>query len=380
MKRKVAYGVLVLLTLFVAVTREAQFPRFLLAYELLFAAAMAMWVRWIVRKLKISLELSQGTIIRGERVSVKVHAKNPTWFPVGEIAVELVLRDMSRECADTAEESTGKKVKRRRGRQSDGVAAAFGRRISAYMGADSRGTDTWQVDVIPVHCGLLGVEIVQVRVSDYIGLWSARVREPFSGKSVSVLPRIRTLESEEEVHFAGKQEGTQEIVMARAGEDTQEIFDTRLYQRGDTLRTVHWKLSAKESDLIVKEFGMPVERGFLIAADSSMEAPEKAEAKQMDELLDMTASLAAHLLDNGQACELVWYSDREEELHVCSVREEASLYRALEELLEMRPCWDGQVLTSYLEAQEPSGEPLRVTIGGKVFQGDRETAIRLSGE
>ena len=43
----------------------------------------------------------------------------------------------------------------------------------------------------------------------------------------------------------------------RSGYDKNEIFGIRTYQKGDRLQNVHWKLSAKQDELMVKEESLP---------------------------------------------------------------------------------------------------------------------------
>lgn len=44
----------------------------------------------------------------------------------------------------------------------------------------------------------------------------------------------------------------------KSGTDVSEVFGLREYREGDTLQSIHWKLSGKMHQLIVREFGRPV--------------------------------------------------------------------------------------------------------------------------
>ncbi len=58
-----------------------------------------------------------------------------------------------------------------------------------------------------------------------------------------------------------------EYFKTRKGEDSSEIFDVRDYIHGDSLNRVHWKLSAKEDTLMVKELSQPVNHNHCIVVD-----------------------------------------------------------------------------------------------------------------
>ncbi len=58
-----------------------------------------------------------------------------------------------------------------------------------------------------------------------------------------------------------------EYSKTRKGEDVSEIFDVHSYVHGDSLNRVHWKLSAKEDALMVKELSLPVNHNHCIIVD-----------------------------------------------------------------------------------------------------------------
>lgn len=43
----------------------------------------------------------------------------------------------------------------------------------------------------------------------------------------------------------------------RKGSDASEMFDIRDYVPGDDIRTIHWKLSGKTDELIVRQASAP---------------------------------------------------------------------------------------------------------------------------
>ena len=73
---------------------------------------------------------------------------------------------------------------------------------------------------------------------------------------------------------------SQELVADRIGMDSQEIFDTRYYRQGDLLKNIHWKLSAKADDLLVKEFSMPADQSVEIYLDMGELEAEQPKAKK----------------------------------------------------------------------------------------------------
>lgn len=60
---------------------------------------------------------------------------------------------------------------------------------------------------------------------------------------------------------------TSQNVLRRHGSDNTEPSDIRSYIRGDSLKSIHWKLSAKSEELVVKDYSRSTGRDIIIVAD-----------------------------------------------------------------------------------------------------------------
>ncbi|GAA0206214.1 DUF58 domain-containing protein [Halobaculum roseum] len=77
-------------------------------------------------------------------------------------------------------------------------------------------------------------------------------------------------------------------------EERREFDRLREYDRGDSLRDVHWKSTAKRDDLIVKEFSAEAETEAVSVAAGAAAAPGAA-----DGMAEATASIALALVEDG---------------------------------------------------------------------------------
>jgi uncharacterized protein (DUF58 family) len=84
----------------------------------------------------------------------------------------------------------------------------------------------------------------------------------------------------------------QALYKAERTDERDEFDRLREYERGDPLRDVHWKSSAKRDDLVVKEFAA-------YSGSSAVTIASGAGANQADEMADATASVALALLSVG---------------------------------------------------------------------------------
>jgi uncharacterized protein (DUF58 family) len=107
------------------------------------------------------------------------------------------------------------------------------------------------------------VGISSIEFDDFFGLFKFRYRI-FEPKYVTVYPRIIYLEK-----FRLKTDYMSEShsILNSRDEDMTTISDVRKYQYGDNLKRIHWKLTARAQELMVKKFQSTSEANTLILLD-----------------------------------------------------------------------------------------------------------------
>ncbi|MBE6608192.1 MAG: DUF58 domain-containing protein [Ruminococcaceae bacterium] len=136
-------------------------------------------------------------------------------------------------------------------------------------------------------------------------------------KNIFVLPRRVTLASNE---GDDRSESSTEITSRFGGNDKTEQNDVRQYQIGDSLRAVHWKLSSKTQDLMVKQYSMNKEKRTYIFCDTAARYNAEDEEKYLpdinefavDGVVESAISIATSVLTKGGNICLVWFDDRGE--------------------------------------------------------------------
>lgn len=110
---------------------------------------------------------------------------------------------------------------------------------------------TLSLDFKPEACGCYSVRLEHVRCLDIFGLNSAPLPAPAS-RLITVYPKPITISFSSHTTPHGRmEEGPQSV--NRKGSDASEVFDLRAYQPGDDIHTIHWKLSQKTDELLVRE-------------------------------------------------------------------------------------------------------------------------------
>lgn len=71
----------------------------------------------------------------------------------------------------------------------------------------------------------------------------------------------------------------------RPGDDPGETYDIREYQPGDSIRQIHWKLSGKLDDIMIREKSYPVDDTVLILAEAFQTERDPGRAETVAEVL-----------------------------------------------------------------------------------------------
>lgn len=121
------------------------------------------------------------------------------------------------------------------------------------------------------------------------------------------------------------------ILLAQKELFNGELAQVRPYQNGDSLRTVHWKLSAKQEKILVRESFASQDCGFVVYLDfcgSSMD---------LDCLLEAVGILGSTLSLSHVPYQLQWYSAKEQRVYGETIWTVEKLSHALHLLLREAP-------------------------------------------
>ena len=113
-------------------------------------------------------------------------------------------------------------------------------------------------DPLPTdHCGGLIVSLQKAKVYDYLGLFCRRIRNA-DPKTFLILPEPIAMELPSDL-----KEYLSRSWRPKPGGGYSEHHEIRPYHPGDNLNQIHWKLSAKVGELMLRE-PMEPERGLIL--------------------------------------------------------------------------------------------------------------------
>lgn len=173
----------------------------------------------------------------------------------------------------------------------------------------------------------------RIRIYDVTGLFYITKREKAKEHAL-VLPEPTAIPvsiGERVRNFFGDADTFDDL---RPGYDPSETFDVREFRDGDRLQSVHWKLSAKSDELVVKESSLPKACPVVFFL-----TPCRANWRKQ---LVMITSLSYSLMDASCPHFVVWNSKAQKDLIRTRVDDEESFYMFLTTFMQ-DAVFDGDV-------------------------------------
>ena len=194
------------------------------------------------------------------------------------------------------------------------------------------------------HCGALRCRLKRARICDYLGIFALPLR---GEKEFTVLVEPPLVPMEEERVLRGEQITRWK---PKAG-GFAENHELRLYRPGDSLRQIHWKLSAKTGKLILREPMVPD------PGEVPVRLVLRGTGTELDRMLGRFLWLGEQLLAGGVPFLLQCLTG--EGLMEVFVQTQGALRQCLERMLESSPVREGSLPTvgEGTQACEIGGEP-----------------------
>ena len=272
---------LLFITLVLAVSLKKDFVYFLLGLELMVYLAAFCQALWLSQKVKVRVLLPETRVLRGESFQIRAELTNTSRFPIPQLMVRLAVR------AFPEKEELLLKGK-------------------LMLDSEEQGCLCFQMD--SDHCGCLEIRPDQLMITDFMGAFQRRCRIASEEKSMLfILPEVlrgdRELPDVQGV-FPDKNGDSE-----KQGNNALDVSEIRSYREGDSLKLVHWKLSARWNDLMVREMLEPAEKltWLYLNLRESPDLPEvRRDPAAWDHFLETVAATSAMLLKMEKRHMVLW--------------------------------------------------------------------------
>jgi len=228
----------------------------LLVWMLILTGFLGVW--WAARTIAIAAQRPEGAVQRGEDVTLAVSVKYAGFIPIAPLTVEI-------------------------GAGPDQPAQTM--KLAAIPGKAQQ----LMLHFHAAHVGVTSPGVKRVIISDLLGMFTVEKTPETHDSELIVLPQPFDVG---ELTYAAGDSGTES--MARAAEDVSSPSDVRAYQQGDAMKKIHWKLSVRKQELMVRRFEAPVMPDALVLLDCSCPprtVTDHAQLDLRDALLETAASV-----------------------------------------------------------------------------------------
>lgn len=165
----------------------------------------------------------------------------------------------------------------------------------------------------------------------------------------------------------------------RPGKDNSQIYQIREYQHGDRLQNVHWKITARQDELMVKENSLPKTCPVVLCLEYFIPKLGK-DTKKAIKFMEIAASLSFSMMDSGCSHYVALFDEKEGDIVRMRVDDEESLYYLLGMLLNTK--WSKRAIDvseRYKEKYKSENYVWMLKLNEKlVLSKGEETLVRFS--
>ncbi len=176
------------------------------------------------------------------------------------------------------------------------------------------------------YCGKITAELTQIKYYDYLGIITIK-QKPSICTEAFVIPKIQFIDAQIDTATNTCLESST-YSKVKQGDDPSEIFDIRPFRSGDRLRSIHWKLSSKLDELMVKEFSLPTDSEVLLLTE--LLAPDMIE---VDTIVEVLATLSHFLLENRINHRIEWFDVKKNQFNNETIESDEDLAVLLNAIL-----------------------------------------------
>ncbi len=211
----------------------------------------------------------QGTCRMGQEIVVGIRLRRKSRIPLGPVRAHMVFENV-----------------------------LYGEQVEkvAWLQPAEKMEMTFVYPLAVEDCGHIKIRVSVIEYQDLLGLFVFRREANISEETLVYPPDIR-LNAELSRRPETKSFG--ELYNQRKkGQDVSEVAGLRDYVPGDPMNSIHWKLSGKLNELVVREFGSPSNYNTLILYEMMKKSGEKEIPNAYNSaVLALTVSLSLSMLE-----------------------------------------------------------------------------------
>ena len=193
--------------------------------------------------------------------------------------------------------------------------------------------NTFKVPFPAEHCGEMTFKCLSAKAYDIFSLFSSHIK---TGMAASCIVYPRKLNLNIEMGRSSMGSARDSVMMQnRKGHDLSEMSDLRIYNEGDDIRSINWKLSSKMDELIVRQPSDPTRYNVALMPDIGFKGDGRnISYNDLNTAVALGAALCEQFIKNSTAFCLI--IPTEHGLEISEIRDNSDLQRVMRQWLQIK--------------------------------------------
>ncbi|MBR0512166.1 MAG: DUF58 domain-containing protein [Ruminococcus sp.] len=180
-------------------------------------------------------------------------------------------------------------------------------------------------------CGVIKIRSARLNIYDPLRLFRFRTAKNIC-TDIAVMPEGHEIGGI--VHYTDRVNEESDVFSEyKPGDDPSEVFDLREYNQGDKLNRIHWKLSSKKDDFIVKDYSLPIDVPCSVFLDLKCYDKSNLTLPVFDTLIETMISLSQFLLENERGHSIIFFNSSLNRFVEHTVLDSADLNSVINEII-----------------------------------------------
>lgn len=329
LQNKIRYLIILMIAGLLAILYNEYFMGILFLTAMILPFLLFAILSYVYGRLTYELISVVHVANRGDVIPISIQLYNPTIFPISNLSITISYYNSF--------SNKNKKYKH-----------------EFNVSVDKRTTSTVTCNLTSEHTGNLIISLSGIRIFDYLSLFSLR-KKNLGQLKVAVLPLYYELTEDYMENSSRMQVESDNYSNVRSGDDPSEVFAIREYREGDRPSRIHWKLSMKQEQLMMKDFSDPVNCSVVIFADLGVPKDEEV-LGAADSILECALSLSYSFMLKGRIHYFSWYDKYLGTCRRVRIVNEKDLFEAVDGLLNGGPYIEDVDMAAAYFAEYPNGQ------------------------
>lgn len=251
---------------------------FLLMLGILFPVILFFITLHIRSKLNAELSCIKLSENKNSDITIDVNIENKSIFPVSNACVTLEIMN---------------------------VLDSIPEEMTAIIPIQPKNMQNMSFNVSSKYCGKLIVSLKKIKIYDYFNI-NSFTKKFECHKEIVIMPQTYPIQIFTD-HSLDENTESELYSKIRAGDDCSEVFNIRNYADGDKINRIHWKLSMKHDEIMVKDYSLPINCSVLLLFEFFTDYTA-GYMEKLNTIIETLSSVAESIAESEAVHEIGWYN------------------------------------------------------------------------